>query len=535
MTKYSRIPSLFSLSIWLLAGPVSCGSIAAWWNTRGPSLIMQDDDTGGIRYSLCNGNYTPVFPNDTTIIAPLTSHPPKKNTSLSATGWMDGETTWASIFYLDDSDEIVNTLMKCDWNTGRWENNGDYVISGGAPKVAPNTGLSVVLLGSTAGYRVFYNDLGGVLHYLGYTSDTQRWGYYGIVSNDKASSQAIGSTFITNNNNITVVRPRDGQNMGVSRWYSDHLWHIGSFPQTLTRNGSHATNATSSSDIQLNSGTAAFSLPAWDGNATSIAVGENSSDTRSVFYIGTDKKVYQVGNTNTSWSIFDRPDDKAWPQADVAGGQIGIASSANSNAMRLYYISGGNIVEANGDNQRWQDATVLPSFNASEPATSSPTTGDAIGSSDKSGSGLSDGAKAGISVGVTLGVVAISGMLAAFWFLRRRQRKLDEAAAAEGQQQPDMSPPAQPATYYSEMDSQVGSQYNGSAGGYAPQAGYAQSGYPQTGYAPTQDGYPQGVYPPQQGYSQDGWTYANYQSPQEMPDQRRPVEMMGEGHYKEAP
>lgn len=81
-------------SIWLLlllAGTASCGSLAAWWvNDKGPSLIMQDDESGGIRYSLCNTNSTPIFPNDTTLVAPLDDYPPKKNTSLAGAGWFTG-------------------------------------------------------------------------------------------------------------------------------------------------------------------------------------------------------------------------------------------------------------------------------------------------------------------------------------------------------------------------------------------------------------------------------------------------------------
>lgn len=132
----------------------------------------------------------------------------------------------ASIFYLDNNDEIVNALLKCDTNTGHWGNTGEYVISGGSPKVAPNTGLSAVLLGATDGYRVYYNGLDGTLHQIGYTSSTT-WKYYGVVSNDKMSAQAIGSTF--SNGNITVIRSRDSKNMGVSRLYSDHSWHLCEF------------------------------------------------------------------------------------------------------------------------------------------------------------------------------------------------------------------------------------------------------------------------------------------------------------------
>ncbi|KAI0008216.1 hypothetical protein F4779DRAFT_628653 [Xylariaceae sp. FL0662B] len=491
MTKASRNLTLVFLSICLLIGRVSCGSIAAWWNTRGPSLMMQDNDTGNIRYSRCNGNHTPVFPDDETLVAPLRNHPPKTNTSLSAVGWVDGQTTWASIFYLDKTDEIVNTLLECDWNSGQWQNNGDFIISTGAPQVAPNTGLAAVLLPVNDGYRVFYNDPEGVLHHIGYASDAQRWSYYGVVSRDRAASQAVGSSFSPQNNNITVVRPRDGRNIGVSRSFNDHLWHISTFPQPLTGTGKPETNATNASDIQLDFVTPGFELPAWDGNAASIAVGTNGSNARSVFYIGTDKRVHQVGNTNTSttWSVFERPSDTAWPQADVASGHIGIASDFTSNALRLYYMSDGEIVEINGDNNVWQDATVLPKFNESEPATRGPDTAPATAPAYDSD--LSEGAKAGISVGVTLGVIAILGMLAAFYLLRRRQRRLDEAAAAESRQQAG-SPSGhreRSGTHYHEDGIQFGTQdvdpaMRATPAGYPViPASYTQRGHHNWGYA----------------------------------------------------
>ncbi|KAL7620945.1 hypothetical protein AAE478_008256 [Parahypoxylon ruwenzoriense] len=567
-----RLTSLLRLPVWLLIGQVSCGSIAAWWNTRGPSFILQDDDTGGIRYSLCNGNHTPIFPDDSTITAPFASHLPKKNTSLSATGWTDDETAWASVFYLDTSDEIVNALLRCNWTTGRWQNRGEWVISGGAPKIAPDSGLSAVLLGSKDGYRVFYNDLQGNLHHIGYTSNTA-WAYYGVVSHDSASSQAIGSTFSPKSNNISIVRPRDAQNMGVSRLYADNLWHISSFPQPLNLTGNHSTNATAASDIALSTASAPpFTLPAWDGNASAVAVAVDSDFTRSIFYIGTDRKLYQVGNKNYTWSVFPRPEDAAWPDADVAGAHIGVASDFGSSALRLYYVSGGRVVEVTGDGGVWQTATVLPTFNASNAAAESSATPSSSETAipAASGTGLSDGAKAGIGVGVTLGVVAIGGMLFALWFLRRRQRRLDAAAAAgehgsnkyaspgsayaapagssvrggyapipSPSQVPSVSPPPTAATptRYTVSSEGYSQGDGGGVGGMtysSHDGGWVYAAPPAAAGAPVQ---PQMQQVQQQ---QGGYYYQQPQPqpqflPQELPDQRRPVEMMGEGHYKEVP
>ncbi|KAI1379975.1 hypothetical protein F4677DRAFT_408150 [Hypoxylon crocopeplum] len=552
----SKFTSLFQISIWLLAGQVYCGSIAGWWNGRGPSFIMQDDDTGNIRYSLCNGNHTPIFPDDRTLAVPFREHTPKNKTGLTATGWM-ADTAVASIFYMDEDDNIVNAVLSCDWNTGHWQNTGEFTISQGSPKVSPTSGLSAVLLGSTNGYRVYYNDLDGTLHQIGYTPTTT-WGYYGVVSHDKASSQAIASTF-SGNDNITVVRPRDDLNMGVSRWYTDNLWHVSAFPQNLTLAGNHSTNATSATDFKLNTTeTPAFDLPSWAGNTTSLAVGVDKAYTRSVFYIGTDRQLYQIGNKNYRWSVFNRPSDaNAWPAADVAGGPVGIASDFASSVTRLYYMSNGRMVEVNGDGGNWQTATVLATVNATQVTETPSANPSATDAPAPVNAGLSDGAKAGISVGVTLGVIAVGGMAFAFWFLRRRQQKLDAdaaAAAAAGSTGSEkyMSPgsgfaaPATTGTF-----SQTGSRdgYAAQPQGYTPiqnaygqQAGYApqQSGYQQPGYAQDAGGWAAYGTPTADGgvQQQQGYFYQEPPlppPPQEMPSQSRPVEMMGEDHYKEVP
>lgn len=64
----------------------------------GATLMMQDDDTGLIRYSLCNSNSTPVLPEDKTITLPLFDPKPKKGTALAGVGWFDNTQTQVSTF-----------------------------------------------------------------------------------------------------------------------------------------------------------------------------------------------------------------------------------------------------------------------------------------------------------------------------------------------------------------------------------------------------------------------------------------------------
>jgi hypothetical protein len=83
-------------AISLLAQQVVGGSIAAWWTDLGPSLLLQDDESALLRYSLCNSNGTPILPGDKTITAPLSKYPPKNGTALAGTGWFDDTVTWVS-------------------------------------------------------------------------------------------------------------------------------------------------------------------------------------------------------------------------------------------------------------------------------------------------------------------------------------------------------------------------------------------------------------------------------------------------------
>lgn len=95
----SKMQLLLLFSTWLFPTLVSCGSLAAWWTDISPAILYQDDQTAGIRYSLCNSNNTPVLPADKTITLPLLKYPPKNGTSLAGTGWWDGKKTVSHIVY----------------------------------------------------------------------------------------------------------------------------------------------------------------------------------------------------------------------------------------------------------------------------------------------------------------------------------------------------------------------------------------------------------------------------------------------------
>lgn len=97
MAFYTTLSALIYASIWVLE-PVAAGSIATWITGQGaPQVIMQDDATGKIFYSLCNSNgSTPIFPaNESAALTFEDDFTPKNGTSLTGIGYpaADGANT----------------------------------------------------------------------------------------------------------------------------------------------------------------------------------------------------------------------------------------------------------------------------------------------------------------------------------------------------------------------------------------------------------------------------------------------------------
>lgn len=197
-------------------------SIAAWWTPNAPQVMVQNETTGAIQYSYCNSNGTPIYPVDPPNVLPVgAAFKPRNGTALTGVGWWDGNTTVASMWYQDENLEIVNTLLTCDWTTGQFTRTGSWVISAGAITPHPTTGLGSLLLGSSAGYRVYYHDVRLGIRVIYYSND-RGWAYHGKVSVDKMATTAIGVTLGDQGNaNITVVSPRDDKNMEASNLNTD--------------------------------------------------------------------------------------------------------------------------------------------------------------------------------------------------------------------------------------------------------------------------------------------------------------------------
>ncbi|RFU80027.1 hypothetical protein TARUN_2145 [Trichoderma arundinaceum] len=434
--------SIAALAASSLIGTASAASMYAFYPgpDKGVQLGMQDPKTGDIWISNCNTNINgaPLFPTDTPIVLP-TKNRPKMGTSLAATGWWDSQKVVASIFWHAENGYIVNGFYNCNPETGALVQQGEYNISHTAQvkSVHNNTGLAVELLGSTAGYRVFYHDAEGQVNEMSYTQKTD-WDYYGTVSQDPASGFALASAHSAANN-ISVVFPKSAKDIEVSRLNQDGKWHISTFPETVSN---IPTNNTAPNKISINPKVAPkFSLPAWDGETKAMGVAIDNLYTRTVFYIGNDRKLYEAANVNFQWGMLPNQSRSVWPLADEANGEMAVTFNFQTNEAWIYYMSNSTLVQAyRGQDGKWTNHTVLPNTTPSNnddggSDNDGSNNGDDNNKSQPASTGLSTGAKAGIGIGVSVGAIGV-GLLGLLFFLRRRRQQAAANAAATDKDQP---------------------------------------------------------------------------------------------------
>jgi hypothetical protein len=275
-----------------------------------------------------------------------------------------------------------------------------------------------------------------------------------------------------------------------------------------------------------------FTLPAWDGNPGAIGAAVDRNNTRSAFYIGTDNQLYQVASFGSAWRLYSRPNATYWPKADDPKAPLAVACDYSKSILRIYYQSGGQIIEANGDRSEWTPAVPLPNYNISTPAGAGST---ATASPDSGG--LSTGAKVGVGVGVTLGVLAIAGIMGAIFFLRRRQRRRkdeEEKAAAASAATAAAAAAQQPPPGYAPAYHDYGSQYmQGSSTGYSDgqYSQWSQQQQQQQGYYDVN-----GTWTPLSTQQKYPGELESAGVAHEMEESRKNLhEMIGEGHYREVP
>ncbi|KAI3321769.1 hypothetical protein HD806DRAFT_545474 [Xylariaceae sp. AK1471] len=440
------------LSVWssIFLALVDAGSIAAWTTGQGaPQVMVQDDDTGKILYSLCNSNETAVFPaNESRSLMFDDNLWPKKGTNLAGIGYVNQDgITVAAMWYLNDENAIVHALWQCN-ETGHLTkanptDTNQWIISTDIGSIHEDTGLAAVNLGSTNGYRVYYQQEDLTTSTMKYVPN-EIWTWNGNVSQDSSKGFPIHAGF-TDTDKITVVTPRDKGNIEVSTMQPNETWVIYVDRQEdKTKANLAPTNATNSSSFALvdNAPHVNAPLEAWDGNAKGIGFALDSDATRRIFYIGSDSKLHcQSDKEKNVWSACSDIDASKWPTADSPNAPFATTSDFSRNEIWIFYMSGGNLTQVHRSSKdKWEAPIALPKTPPPPP----PPAMEA-----KHG-GLSKGAQAGIGVGVSVVGLALIG-LAAYIYLQRKRGKqekekaeADAEAVASANQPPDSYPSPAP-------------------------------------------------------------------------------------------
>ncbi|QGI70187.1 hypothetical protein CEK26_002520 [Fusarium fujikuroi] len=363
----------------------------------------QDRTTGKLLYSTCNSQDIPIFPLEKPNILD-TRETPRNGTALTAVGWGDLNFITAQVFWQTEDNTIVQGKYICNMTTGKLIRDREFQISAaaGVDSIHNETGLSIVNLGEKDGYRLFYHDEDRRVKMLWYTDD-DGWNDGGAISQDTAGGMALGST-IHDLKNITVPFPKDSENVELSRLDKSGLW-------TLDE--------------------AEFSLPAWNSSLEAIGAAVDRSRTRSVFYVGDDKKIHEVKSTRNGWQLGSNQTERAWPVADNESSGLAVVSQQSEGKAWLYYWANETIVQAFKDyDGDWVDAKALPEklpTNGTDDKKPKDRPTQEPRPEPVESKGLSSGAKAGIGVGVGIGVGALLfGVLAWLWMKRRRERAQQE-------------------------------------------------------------------------------------------------------------
>ncbi len=89
-------PLASRLLLLFITVPSCSAAIGAWWTGMGPQIVRQNATTGSLMYSMCNSNFTPIFPTEPPLFLSI-MYTPRNGTALTGVGWYtsgSNPTTW---------------------------------------------------------------------------------------------------------------------------------------------------------------------------------------------------------------------------------------------------------------------------------------------------------------------------------------------------------------------------------------------------------------------------------------------------------
>ncbi|RYP76310.1 hypothetical protein DL769_003650 [Monosporascus sp. CRB-8-3] len=449
---------LAQASLWLSPRSVDAASVDAWLvpELATPQVVVYDDYSGNVYYSLCNSSGTPVFPGDESATFEL-RFTPLNGTSVVGFGYINDDRVVAQMFYQEEGGAIVDVTFFCDSSTGRYEpSDKQFIVSvgvDGLPPIQQPSSLDVLPVGATAGQRIYFRDENGQPAVLGYHPDLEKWQFDGYIlqANLSGSSSSLGAA-ILGTQNITVAFAVDGV-IGVTTFPvpiyarpNDDSGNAGAGPvtnETDSENWTLVRNETAAED---------WSLDAFDSSAVNINLAFTSLGTLSTFYIGSDKALYQIRQEDDSWHKWEEQGQERWPLADAENSKFGIAHEFFSDKIWIYYMSDGHMTQIHQSSSGvWQPAVALMRSNdtagtensgGSGAGDSVTSTGAESGEDRQESTGISQAGKIGTGVGISAGVLVLGAIGLFSWRYRKRAARngvtelpgSGQATAADGRQ-----------------------------------------------------------------------------------------------------
>lgn len=295
----------------------------------------------------------------------------------------------ADVFWQNAGFNLQHERFECDMDDGTYSlvshdsPNEELSSDDNMPNVSIVTGLVAVRLAGNMGTRLFFHDERAYLHQLEYMNN-EKWKYVGVVSPDNhVQGPAVGVGVVNASAQMWAVEARSYSNLEIAGTFLGDPWSLCEFSTlrphqfltfslttptaTVPRPLSNSdTTSTSTQNFIVNTTQAILvGLEAWPTQVANLGMAVDRDESKYIFYIGSNKALYyvtsEVGKNLGMWSTYYSLDTKYWPLADDEAADFAVASDPASYEIRLYYVSGGSMVEVSRiGKDNWANAAALP-------------------------------------------------------------------------------------------------------------------------------------------------------------------------------